>query len=231
MKTNSPHQQSQPTAFTLVELLLVIAVIGTLAGLILGVMPAMGKKAIASRAQAEMAQLSIAIEAYKAKLGFYPPDNPSNAVPNQLYFELAGTVQTNVDGEPGFVTLDGTARAKSTSLPYYFGVSGFVNSSTSTRSTDEAAAAINFLKTGLKPDQVGANTIGPDLGTIKVLSFSGGSPGIINSKLGNPAINPWCYVSSHPTNNPGSYDLWVDVAVNGTTNRISNWNSKWIKLP
>jgi hypothetical protein len=39
-----------------------------------------------------------------------------------------------------------------------------------------------------------------------------------------PDINPWRYVSSKPTNNIGSYDLWMDLAIRGKTYRISNWS-------
>jgi hypothetical protein len=37
-------------------------------------------------------------------------------------------------------------------------------------------------------------------------------------------INPWHYNSSNPTNNPGSYDLWMDFISQGKTNRVSNWS-------
>jgi hypothetical protein len=40
---------------------------------------------------------------------------------------------------------------------------------------------------------------------------------------GSP-VSPWFYNSSNPTNNPGSYDLWMDVFYSGKTNRISNWS-------
>ena len=43
--------------------------------------------------------------------------------------------------------------------------------------------------------------------------------------MANP-LNPWRYVSSNPTNNPGEFDLWVDIIVGGKTNRICNWSDK-----
>jgi hypothetical protein len=46
------------------------------------------------------------------------------------------------------------------------------------------------------------------------------------SGAGGAQINPFRYVSSNPTNNPSSFDLWVDVVVGGKTNRISNWSDK-----
>ena len=39
-----------------------------------------------------------------------------------------------------------------------------------------------------------------------------------------PYINPWHYNPINPTNNPDSYDLWIDVVWRGKTNRISNWS-------
>ncbi|MEI9963171.1 MAG: hypothetical protein WDM76_19275 [Limisphaerales bacterium] len=44
--------------------------------------------------------------------------------------------------------------------------------------------------------------------------------------LGQLDVNPWRYNSANPTNNPGSFDLWVDILVRGKTNRISNWSKQ-----
>jgi hypothetical protein len=44
------------------------------------------------------------------------------------------------------------------------------------------------------------------------------------NSIAGKAINPWRYVSSNPTNNTGSYDLWMDIKFGGKTNRISNWS-------
>jgi hypothetical protein len=43
-------------------------------------------------------------------------------------------------------------------------------------------------------------------------------------------INPFGYNSLNPTNNPKSYDLWLDIIVNGVTNRVCNWREKPIIL-
>src|ERR1051325_3887861 len=89
MKT--PDQRSNPAAFTLIELLVVIAVIAILAALIFPITAAIKKQQQIKVAQAELNQIQTAIEGYKEKLGFYPPDNPNNPITNQLYFELLGT--------------------------------------------------------------------------------------------------------------------------------------------
>src|SRR5438093_12291165 len=63
-------------AFTLIEMLVVIAVITILAAMIFPITRAVNRTKVRSRAQAELTQIESAIELYKAKHGFYPPDNP-----------------------------------------------------------------------------------------------------------------------------------------------------------
>src|ERR1035441_8954511 len=65
-----------PAAFTLIELLVVIGVIVLLAALSFPAMQAVQRAQAVARARAELSQLETAIETYKTKLGFYPPDNP-----------------------------------------------------------------------------------------------------------------------------------------------------------
>lgn len=65
--------------FTLIELLVVIAIIAILAGLVLSTAGFIQRKGATSRAQAEIAALSAALESYKADMGDYPPG--SNASP------------------------------------------------------------------------------------------------------------------------------------------------------
>jgi prepilin-type N-terminal cleavage/methylation domain-containing protein len=83
----------QPSAFTLIELLVVIAIIAILAGLILSTAGYIQKKAAMSRAEAEIAALSAALESYKADNGDYPLSTTySNVAPtnsNSLYAVLS----------------------------------------------------------------------------------------------------------------------------------------------
>ena len=61
-------------AFTLVELLVVMTIILVLAGLILATSSYVHNKGARSRAEAEIAALSAALENYKADNGIYPND-------------------------------------------------------------------------------------------------------------------------------------------------------------
>jgi prepilin-type N-terminal cleavage/methylation domain-containing protein len=91
LRADSRAAQAQKViAFTLIEMLVVISIIGILAALILGVYPAAHEKKVRSRVKAEMAAIETVIESYKEKKGFYPPDNlkqQDGSYP-PLYFEL-----------------------------------------------------------------------------------------------------------------------------------------------
>jgi len=65
---------SKKRAVTLIELLVVIAVIIILAGLILSTVSYVQNKGARSRAEAEIAAMSSALESYKADNGIYPRD-------------------------------------------------------------------------------------------------------------------------------------------------------------
>jgi prepilin-type N-terminal cleavage/methylation domain-containing protein len=66
--------------FTILELLVVIAIIITLAGLILATTGYVQKKGARSRAEAEIAAMSAALESYKADNGIYPATTNTNSL-------------------------------------------------------------------------------------------------------------------------------------------------------
>jgi prepilin-type N-terminal cleavage/methylation domain-containing protein len=214
-------------AFTLVELLVVIAIIALLAGMIIPVTGALGRIKIRAKARAELAQVQVAIEAYKSKLGHYPPDNPGSAYVNQLYYELLGTTNWNNT----YNTLDGSAQMAAGSVSSTFGAGGFVNCS-QPGGGDEVRAAVVFLR-GLKQGESASVSVNGVLARVLTCSvpWSGNSPmhpglsltpGV--SSVSPATANPFRYVSSNPVNNPNSFDLSVDVIIGGKTNRISNWS-------
>lgn len=226
-------------AFTLIELIIVIAIIGILTSLIFPVIGAITKRKQISVAQTQLQALQAAIDGYKTKLGYYPPDNTNNPVTNQLFFELMGTTNNaNISaGVPATLweTMDNSAQITSSSptsgdIVSFFYVTGLANTSTRAHSDDQGAAASTFL-THLRPDEVGVvDPTGHPLIKILVCSVPWPSDKTPPPIANNPALNPWRYISTHPTNNTSTYDLWVDVVVKGKTNRVCNWSTQPIQL-
>jgi type II secretory pathway pseudopilin PulG len=71
--------------FTVIELLVVVAIIVVLGGLVLGTAGYVQKKGKRSRAEAEIAAISAALENYKADNGVYPSSAETNSLfPNSV---------------------------------------------------------------------------------------------------------------------------------------------------
>jgi prepilin-type N-terminal cleavage/methylation domain-containing protein len=208
----TPH----PSAFTLIELLVVISIMAALAALLLPVVGAVKKHQYIYNAQAEMAKLETAIDRYKAAYGFYPP-SPTNSLVNQLYYELVGTTGDGTN----YTTLDGRSSLQATDVKNAFGVGGFMNC-TKPNGDEGTSAAKNFLP-DLKPSQLGTTLAGGAVWVTNLITAAGG-PDTTYQPLGQPGVNPWRYNSSNPTNNPGSYDLWIQLRISGKTNLICNWS-------
>ncbi|MEO8440448.1 MAG: type II secretion system protein GspG [Spartobacteria bacterium] len=99
--------------FTIVEVLAVMTIILVLAGLVLATSSYMHNKGARSRAEAEIAAMSAALENYKADNGLYPSSTATNTLNTQtsndpsgyadaskyLFQALAG--DSNADGQPG----------------------------------------------------------------------------------------------------------------------------------
>ena len=87
-------------------MLVVVVIIGLLAGMIVPLAGLVAKKKILARARIEVDSLALAIDTHKLKKGTYPPDD-TNALygpcTNQLFYELWGMVlQTPVAAkQPG----------------------------------------------------------------------------------------------------------------------------------
>ena len=225
-KSKIKNRKSSLLAFTLIELLVVIAIIAILAALIFPITGAVKRASIRSRARAELQNVQTAIEAYKTKLGYYPPASTNIPSINPLYYELMGTTYNDVTGF--YTTLKGESQIRAVDVPRAFGVAitGFANS-TRPGGGDEARAAVGFIRELRAGQFLTITKPGSSSPSFNILGSAVEGPlmfpGITSGK-----INPWCYNSSTPTNNPNSYDLWIDVLVSGKTNRICNWNSQWL---
>jgi prepilin-type N-terminal cleavage/methylation domain-containing protein len=216
-------------AFTLIELLTVIAVIGILAALLFPAFSAVKRHALINHATAEMGQLETAIDRYKAAYGFYPPGSTNiiNNIPiSQLYYELEGITNTGTAAIPQYQTLDlNPMTLTPAQVSNAFGVSGFINS-TKPGAGEDAPAARNFLP-DLKPKQIGVVTNPPNgITVVNVLLTSVGGPDQSYQPLNAQDLNPWRYNSSNPTNNPGTYDLWVQLSIGNKKYLICNWSKQ-----
>jgi len=204
-------------AFSLVEMLTVIAIIAIIAGIVLGVMPGVMHKKTMARVQTELTQLEAAIDYYKQKHGFYPPDNPADSAKPQLFYELIGSrVEKKVGGEY-YYPLNDEPRLSSIDISNTFGgsiskINGFFNSA------EDAGEVKNFYSTIRRTQYKGlpANT--------NVMFF------VVPAKgAGGSDFNPWRYVvakpagGTNPVNNSDSYDLWAEIVDGGRTNVIGNW--------
>jgi general secretion pathway protein G len=74
------NRQAGKRAFTLIELLTVIAIIAILAAITFGVVKGVNERAAIGQAKGELASLSQALELYKMQYGDYPRVGTSNAV-------------------------------------------------------------------------------------------------------------------------------------------------------
>src|SRR3989449_4754033 len=83
------------TAFSLIELLVVIGVIIILAGLILSTVGYVRKKGARSRAETEIAAMSAAIENYKSDNGVYPRGQSTSAPPSGTPVYTVATAGTD----------------------------------------------------------------------------------------------------------------------------------------
>ena len=214
----NPVSSRRRRAFTLLELLAVISIISVIAALLLSGAGAASKNSKLKLAEAQRDQLITFIDGYFGRRGVYPPDNPAVPSHNPLYYELAGTTNRNATFSPP----GGTPIAQTT-IQAAFGMGGFINSITP--GADVADQPMQTFLKGLKDNQTYTQ------------STNGHNYTLLCAFLPNPYVNPpaapapWNYVAApHATNNPATYDLWVDVKLGGYTWRISNWNKQAQRL-
>ena len=225
MKNQNQIYSRRSAAFTLMELLIVISIIAILAALIFPVAAAIKNKAALNKAKVEVKQVAELIEQYKLQFGYYPPDHQTNPgvdpIYNTLYFELVGSTYDAANSL--YTSLDGAAKITAAECGNLLGVSGPGSILNATKSaSEESKPAKPFLRE-IKPGRYYQYTSGGS--TIRLLTCSvPWSDRVAPIIPTAPTVNPFRYLKSS-TNNPGGFELWVDVIANRKTNRISNWNS------
>lgn len=208
----------EKSGFSLIELLVVISIIGVIAGMVVGLTGLAGEKMRLARVRTELNALVMAIESFKAKYGFYPPDSAGiqwttdYALASPLYYELSGCVIMDKNfAEPFFQT-----QLNSSEVTTLFGRKGFVNASPA---RNEVRNFIPHIKT----NQVLSVTVSA-LGQKPVYLLSVPVKGPANVFDATGRKNFWHYRSSQPTNNPGTFDLWAEIVIGKKTQVIGNWN-------
>ena len=158
-------------AFTVIEVLLVLAIIAVLTGLILATSSYTYRKGARSRAEAEIAAMSAALENYRADNGSYPSSGLDPKSINFSDYEIAGKIlfenlsgDLNGDGQP-----DANAPSYMQFKPNELGSIG----------------GTNFVKDPFG-DSYGYSTLGPLAGgynpTFDLWSAADGEPGTDQAK-------------------------------------------------
>lgn len=86
---------SNGTAFTLIELMLVVAVIGIVAGIVLAAAGGAQKKAARDQAKAEIKMYCAALERYKSDFGFIPQQATGSRTALYRYLSNYVAIRTN----------------------------------------------------------------------------------------------------------------------------------------
>jgi type II secretory pathway pseudopilin PulG len=216
-------------------MLAVIAIIAVLASLVVGLTSRASRAGRDSKVKVMRDQLVTAIEDFKSQYGYYPPDNRANfpqgwinAVTNPLYYELTGTIVDNT--APGkFFTPDRSEEITALTVQQYFGVEGFVNAVPfSGNLAADTRKVRKFIE--LKSEQFGEVIPGVVVLTVPV-RWPLNLEAALHPVPSKPGLNPWRYVSTNPTNNPGRFDLWAEFVDGKTVKIICNWNQDILDKP
>jgi hypothetical protein len=171
---------------------------------------------VSEKIRAQRAKLVSAIEAYKAHFGAYPPDHVISRQPlivdsvtNTLLYELSGVIY---DSTNKMFELSHLEAAEEKYVKQFFQIDGFKN----------CAQTTDKLKRFLTDEPLPALQLHDDP-DVFALGYQVSYDGLAPEVVWEFQISPWRYVSSSPTNNPGKFDLWVDVKTKNRNLVIGNW--------
>jgi type IV pilus assembly protein PilA len=157
-------------AFTLIELLMVIAIIGILAGILIPTVGAVRKQANVAASKAQLSNYVTAIQLFKGDYGFLP--FVDSATTNSETFSLNSTgqskefIQTLSGREPDGSAID-TATARTTGNRkkigfHSFSESEFFINDADVVSTNQIADRFNNIKIFIELDADGDGFVDPD---------------------------------------------------------------------
>ena len=187
-------------AFTIIELLIVIALIIILAGLILSTLGYVQNKGARSRAETEIAAISAALESYKADNGIYPRGNA----------DLSSTTPYDTDKLDARTALT-PSTYQTASLFLYKQLAGDINAN-----LQRAATAKSYFQ--FRPQMLGGtrDTSGNLTAITYIRDPFGNSYGYSTAYQGDAASPP--IHGYNPT-----YDLWSTANSTTQTQWIKNW--------
>jgi len=243
-RNREPRGVRAGAGFTLIELLVVIAIIGLLAGMVLHVAPLVNSRRKSSIIEAEKAWLGNAIEAYKLKMGSYPPDNPATincAAGSDAYFDCTAT-NTLLYELTGAKVVDPTANTvlyevyygtniASSDFHSLLGLDGIINAAPANSSEQRSVAFLNPAPKApqhkyyrpLPLDNAGNP---PSLIRGLIVPVTLDALPLVDATRHNPAdyVNFWHYdCSSTNRHNRDSFDIWAAYTVGANIVTNGNW--------
>jgi hypothetical protein len=173
---------------------------------------------VCAEVREERGKLVAAIEAYKARFGVYPPDHVLSRQPlvvdpvtNTLLYELVGTIYNPTNK---MFQVGGMEAAEEKYVKDFFQIEGFRNCG---KTPDSIT---NFLR--IEPVPARQLHDDPD---VFAVGFQVPYEGIAPDVVWEFDASPWRYVSSSPTNNPGKFDLWIELKTKYQRVVIGNWKA------
>lgn len=166
----------------------------------------------------QRATIGSAIEVYKASFGVYPPDHVVSRQPlvvdpvtNTLLYELVGAVYNSTNK---MLSVDRLEAAQAAYVKDFFHIEGLRNCGERADQVKQFLPAENLPVKQLHDD--------PDVFVLSAaVPYEELDPDIYYSI----DRGSWHYVSSAPTNNPGHFDLWIEVKAGDRKVTIGNWKS------
>lgn len=202
-----PFKNNSPTGFTLVELLIVLAIIMVLVGITVPVVSSIQTNAKSGVTTAQISQLGLALKQFECDFGFFPPDSYTTA---DTALSL-GNIEIPRDDDLN----------TSLKCSVFFLGSRFTFSSASFNET--FGPYIEFKRSQIEGSGVEFAT---DTATLSIEGING-TRQVFQYK--DPFGSYYSYNSSSPSHNIASFDIYsfgpdkVDDSGTSTSDDITNW--------